>query len=68
MVDNMKDEYDFSKGKRGKLYNPNTTFNLPIYLDDEVLRYFSEKAKSKGVDINVIVNERLKKDIPEGFK
>lgn len=68
MVNNMKDEYDFSKGERGKFYNPNAKINLPIYLDDEVLKYFSEKAKAKGVEINTMINERLKKDIAEGAK
>ena len=33
MKDNeMKDEYDFSKGIRGKFYREDTNFNLPIYL------------------------------------
>ena len=28
----MKKEYDFSKGERGKFYNKDATFELPIYL------------------------------------
>ncbi len=27
----MKDEYDFSKGERGKFYKENANFYLPIY-------------------------------------
>ena len=30
---NMKKEYNFSKGVRGKFYNPEGKFNLPIYLE-----------------------------------
>ena len=29
----MKAKYDFSKGERGKFYNPKAVFNLPIYLE-----------------------------------
>ena len=59
----MKDEYDFSKGERGKFYNPSARHNLPIYLEAEVLDYFSKKAQAKGIEVNTMVNELLKKDI-----
>jgi len=59
----MREEYDFSKGERGKFYNPDATLNLPIYLDADVLDYFTAKAKSKGVELNEMVNDCLKKDI-----
>ncbi len=32
----MKAEYDFSKGERGKFYNPKAVFNLPICLEKDV--------------------------------
>lgn len=66
----MREEYDFSKGERSKFYKPNATMNLPVYLDNEVLDYFSAKAKAKGVELNTMVNELLKKDIAliEGVK
>ena len=59
----MRDEYDFSKGVRGKFYNPNAKHNIPVYLDSEVLDYFAEKAKTKGVELDAMLNELLKKDI-----
>ena len=66
----MREEYDFSKGERGKFYNPNATINLPVYLDRDVLDYFSARAKTKGVELNTLVNDLLKKDIAliEGVK
>jgi hypothetical protein len=66
----MKDEYDFSKGVRGKFYRPNTKFNLPVYLDEDVFDYLSSKAKTKGIGVNDIVNDLLRKDIDliEGMK
>lgn len=38
--DEMKDEYDFSKGERGKFYKPNARFHVPVYLDDTVMGRF----------------------------
>ena len=66
----MREEYDFSKGERGKFFKSGTKVNLPVYLEAEVLKYFEAKAKAKGVDLNVMVNDLLKKDIAliEGVK
>lgn len=59
----MKDEYDFSKGVRGKFYRKDAVIDLPVYLDPEVRGYLTERAKAKGVEINRLVNELLKRDI-----
>jgi len=59
----MKSEYDFSKGERGKFYQPGAEFNIPIYLEKEVLAYLSERARAKGVDVSQLINEILKRDI-----
>jgi len=59
----MKREYDFSKAVRGKFYRPGATLQLPVYLDDDVLGYLVERAQSKGVEVNELVNEILRKDI-----
>jgi hypothetical protein len=59
----MREEYDFSKAERGKFYNPKATMNLPVYLDPDVLDYFAARAKAKGVELNRMVNDLLKRDI-----
>ena len=59
----MKNEYDFSQGERGRFYHPDATLNLPVYLDQDVQRWFKEKAKAKGVEVQQLVNEFLRKDI-----
>jgi len=66
----MQKQYDFSNAERGKFYNPEATHQLPVYLEPEVLDYFTDKAKNKGVDVNTLINELLKKDIDliEGVK
>ncbi|MCX7169766.1 MAG: hypothetical protein NTY41_05580 [Proteobacteria bacterium] len=59
----MKDSYDFSKGERGKFYNPDAVFRLPVYLDEQVQTYLTAKADAKGVELAELVNDMLKKDI-----
>ena len=59
----MKQEYDFSKGERGKFFHKDARLNLPVYLDEEVQRYLQERAKAKGIEVAQLVNEMLKQDI-----
>ena len=59
----MKAEYDFSAGERGKFFRPDLQLDLPVYLEDEVRCYLEARARSKGVEIGVLVNELLKQDI-----
>ena len=59
----MKDEYDFSGGERGKFHRPGATMRLPVYLDEEVLKYLRERAEAKGISLTELVNDLLKRDI-----
>ena len=59
----MKDEYDFSKGVRGQFFRPDARLNIPVYLDQDVETWFTERAKAKGIDVQQLVNELLRKDI-----
>lgn len=59
----MRDEYDFSKGERGKFYRPDANLNLPIYLDEEVLSFVEQIAKEKGIDMSSVVNQLLRGDM-----
>ncbi len=59
----MRDEYDFSKGERGKFFKPDAALKLPVYLDDDVRNYLQRQAAAKGKELGEIVNEMLKKDI-----
>ncbi len=56
----MKKEYDFSKGERGKFYNPDAHFKIPVYLDDDVQLFFLELAQKKKVNFQDIVNKAVK--------
>ena len=59
----MKQEYDFSKGERGKFFRENARLDLPVYLDEDVRRHLQEQARSKGMEVARLVNEMLRQDI-----
>ena len=59
----MKDEYDFSKGVRGKFFRENAVLKIPVYLEPEVQRFLSERAKVKGIEVSDLANDLLKRDI-----
>lgn len=47
---------------RGKFYNADAEFNLPIYLEPEIAEFVKRLADEKKVDASRIVNMLLKKD------
>jgi hypothetical protein len=63
MSDEMKEEYDFSKAERGKFYRPNARIHIPVYLEEGVLDRLSEIAQRKGVEVDELVNDVLKKEL-----
>jgi hypothetical protein len=62
-IDAMEPEYDFSKGERGKFYNPNAVLHVPVYLDADVDEFIREVAKKTGRDAQQLVNEWLRNSI-----
>lgn len=59
----MKPEYDFQKGVRGKFFHPDASIRVAVYLDLDIHDFFSAKAEKKGVEVDEIINELLKRDI-----
>ncbi len=59
----MKREYDFSTAERGKFHRPDAQLIAPVHLEPDVLAYLSERAKARGVSLNGLVNDILKRDI-----
>ncbi|MBI5141346.1 MAG: hypothetical protein HZA20_04030 [Nitrospirae bacterium] len=59
----MREEYDFSKAARGKLYRPDTKLNLPVYLDDEVKAFIQAIAEKRNTDFSSVVNQLLRGDM-----
>ena len=59
----MKENYDFSKGERGKFYHPDAEFSLPIYLEPTVFEFIRNIAAKRNTSLSDLVNTWLKKDI-----
>jgi len=64
----MKNEYNFTNAEQGKFYVPIEELDIPIYLDEEVKRFFLKKLKKLKIEdenfsLNDIVNTLLLKDI-----
>ena len=65
-TNDMKPEYDFShfsQGERGKFSRPGARVNLPVYLQQSVRETLSAIADSKGITLDDLVNELLKKEL-----
>ncbi len=60
---NMKKEYDFSQGVRGKFHNPDGDFALPIYLESEIAEFVQKLSVEKDIDRSQVVNRLLEKDM-----
>jgi hypothetical protein len=59
----MKKEYDFSKGERGKFYHAEAQLELPVYLEPDVAAFLNKVASQKGMDVETLVNDWIRKDI-----
>ena len=72
MKDEMKSEYDFTRGVRGKFYRPGAKLHLPVYLGEQLQNDLSAAAERKGTSLNELVNDLLNKEVahtkPEGIR
>jgi uncharacterized protein (DUF4415 family) len=59
----MRQEYDFSKGKRGAIIPSQGKTRITIYLDNEVLESFREEAEAAGIGYQTLINQVLKEHI-----
>jgi uncharacterized protein (DUF4415 family) len=57
----MRDEYDFSKAKRGAVIASAGKTRITIMLDDEVIEYFRAQAEAEGVGYQTLINALLRK-------
>ena len=58
----LKDEYDFSKGIRGRFYTPKKK-STTIRLDNDVILYFKKKASQEKVGYQTLMNSALREFI-----
>jgi len=57
----MRDEYDFSKARRGAVLPSPGKTRITIMLDDDVIEHFRAQAESEGVGYQTLINALLRK-------
>ncbi len=61
----MKKEYEFSKAKRGPVIKDGGKTRITIYLDDEVIDAFRERAEKLGRGYQTLINDALREAVSE---
>lgn len=61
----MKKDYDFSRGRRGPVIRPRGKTPITIYLDDDVLERFRERAERAGQGYQTLINQALRDHLRE---
>ena len=59
----MRQEYDFSQGKRGPILRSKGKTRVTMYLDNEVIEAFRAKGDELGRGYQTLINDTLKKHI-----
>jgi uncharacterized protein (DUF4415 family) len=59
----MKDEYDFRQGKRGAVLPQHGKTRITIYIDDEVLEAFRQRAEQQGSGYQTMMNQALRESL-----
>ena len=63
--DEMLEEYDFSKGKRGPVIPPKGKTRITIYIDTDVLERFRDEAEREGRGYQTEINQALRNYIKQ---
>ncbi|MDD5360304.1 MAG: BrnA antitoxin family protein [Sulfurovaceae bacterium] len=58
----MKEEYDFSGGVRGRFYKPKK-IPTTLRLDDDIILYFKKRASEEKVPYQTLINAFLRKEL-----
>lgn len=61
--DPLDREINFEGAVRGKFYRPGMAIHMPVYLEEEVLNALTGIAQRKGVLVDELINDVLKRDL-----
>ena len=64
----MRKECDLSKGKRGAVIPQRGKTRITIFLDDDILETFKERADSAGRGYQTMLNEALREYLSKASK
>lgn len=56
----MQDEYDFSTGKRGAVADTSGKTRITIFLDNDILAAYRERAAQGGKGYQTLINDALR--------
>jgi uncharacterized protein (DUF4415 family) len=59
----IRDEYGFSKGRRGPVIPSPGKTRITIFLDDDIIEAFRTKAEAEGKGYQTLINEALRAGI-----
>jgi hypothetical protein len=59
----MRDEYDFSKGKRGAVLAATGKTRITIMLDDDLIQHFRAMAEAQGTGYQTLINATLREAV-----
>ena len=59
----MKQEYDFSLGRRGTVVPQAKKTRITIYLDDDILDAFRDRAEAAGRGYQSMINDALRQHL-----
>ena len=62
-MDEIRDEYDFSQGARGKFYVPASEIRLPHYLEPKLEQSLNEMARQTGQSPDALLKTLLEKEL-----
>jgi uncharacterized protein (DUF4415 family) len=61
----MKAEYDFSKGKRGAVVKEAGKTRITIFLDNDIVSEFKQRAEKTGKGYQTLINDTLRADLKD---
>jgi hypothetical protein len=64
----MRDNYDFSKAKRGAVIPSAGKTRITIMLDEEIIEHFRAQADAEGVGYQTLINALLRKAVANSGK
>ncbi len=56
----MLEEYDFSKGKRGPVIPHRGKTRITIFIDTDILEWFRDEAEREGTGYQTAINQALR--------
>lgn len=61
----MKDQYDFSKGRRGPVIPSDGKTRITIWLDNDIIEAFKAQASAQGTGYQTAINAALRRAMGE---